>query len=317
MNGIIADKFNPKDLIAPPDFINHWNETLSEVDYHADKTALGSTSIRMASRSLKEFYLHYMGAPEKETKQMVLGRRIHMAILEPERFKSCYKVEPIFEGRTQKGEWTTNSNCKEVKDKREQWYSDIGPESVVVTQKDLDTITGIAKGISEHEDAMELIKGAKPEITGYYRDPLTNLKMKIRPDLLMIGNIVVITDLKSTVNAQTLKFGNTVFGEDMRYDLQLFTYAEGVRQITLKEVPQTHIIACEKDAPHECAVYFFLREDMAKAEQDYRQTLLRIRNAIDNDSWPQRQNVMERIYTPKWFINDSVNMEDIQEVTNV
>lgn len=315
MDGKKAE-FNPKDLIAPPDFVNHWNETLSETDYHADKTALGSTSIRTANRSLKEFYLNYMGAPEKETRDMILGRRIHMAILEPERFKSCYKVEPVFEGRTQEGKLTTSANCKEVKEKREKWYSDIGPETVVVNQKDLDMITGIAKGIAEHEDAMELIKDAKPEVTGYYRDPMTGLKMKIRPDLLMVGNIVIITDLKSTKNADTIKFGSDVFGADKRYDIQLFQYSEGVRILTGKDVPQTHIIAVEKEMPNECAVYFFLREDMSKAEQDYRSTLLRIRNAIDHDSWPQRQSVMERIYTPKWFINDTVDQEAMGEVVN-
>lgn len=317
MNGIVADRFDPKDLIAPPDFVNHWNETLSEEDYHADKTALGSTSIRMANRSLKEFYGNYMGAAEKETRDMVLGRRIHMAILEPDRFKSCYKVEPVFEGRTQKGELTTSANCKEVKEKKEQWYSDIGPETVVVTQADLDIITGIATSIADYPEAMELIKDAKPEVTGYYRDPDSGLKMKIRPDLLMVGNILLVTDLKSTINSETIKFGNTVFGEDKRYDIQLFQYSEGCRILTGKDVPQTHIIAVEKKRPaFECAVYFFLREDMAKAEQDYRTTLLKIRNAIDHNSWPQRQRVMERIYTPKWFINDSVDQEAMGEVVN-
>jgi len=312
MNGIEADKFNPKDLIAPPDFINHWSETITDEQYHADKTALGSSQIRQANRSLKEFHRNYMGAPDKETKEMILGRRIHMAILEPERFKKHYVVEPVFEGRTAKGEWTTSANCKEVKEKRSQWLADIDPGAVIVTQKELDIITGIAQAINEYDDAIELVKGAKPEVTGYYRDPQTGLKIKIRPDLMLLGNIALVTDLKSTVDARDIKFGNAVFGDDKRYDIQLFTYAEGIFQITGKEVPQVHIIAVEKEPPYECAVYFFLREDLAQAEQDYRSALMRIRTAIDHDQWPQRQRVMSRIYTPKWFIDETTIREDIE-----
>lgn len=303
----------PKDLIAPDDFINRWDISVTDEQYHANKSALGSTSVRTAHRSLKEFYWEFSGNERKETKDMRLGKTIHMAILEPERFRNAYVVEPIFEGRTQRGEITTSLNCKEVKEKKEAWHSDLRPGAVVVNQNELEMLTGIAKSIREYPEAMMLIQGAQPEVTGYYRDPITGLRMKIKPDLLMLGNIALITDLKSTVDCGHIRFGTTTFSDDKRYDIQLFQYGEGTRLITGKEVPQVHVIAVEKVPPYEVSVYYLLREDLEQAEADYHSALRKIRMAIDLDEWPQRQMTMQRIYTPKFFINESVEKESIQE----
>jgi len=304
---------NPKDLILSHNFKNSWCPDLSDKHYHSDKTALGSSSIRTALRSLKEFYWEFQGEEKKETKDMRLGKIIHMAILEPERFRQCYVIEPIFEGRTQKGELTTNPNCKEVKEKREAWLADLGPTAMVIDENEMEMITGIATSIQEYPDAMMLIEDARTEVSGYYRDPDTGLGMKIRPDMLLIGDVALITDLKSTVDAEEFKFGTQAFGDDKRYDIQLFQYAEGARLISGKDVPQVHIIAVEKTPPYEVAVYYFLREDLAQAEQDYRATLRKIKSAIEFEKWPQRQMTMQRIRTPKWFINNSVEQDSIQE----
>ncbi len=305
-------KSKPEDLIAPENFEAHWKPDMTDEEYHADKTAIGSSSLRAAVRSLKEFHWDmFSGKSKPETKDMILGKKIHLAILEPEKFKSLYVVEPVFEGYTKKGELTTDPKCSEVKEKKAAWYADLGKDAVVVTEDELEMITGIAQSIMEHPDAKELIEGARPEVAGYYRDPETGLRMKIKPDLMFIGDVAVITDLKSTINGDRFRFGAKTFSDDLRYDIQLFQYAEGTRIISGREVPQVHVISAEKKKCREVSVYYFEREDLGKAEQDYRNGLRRIRHAIDEGVWPQRQMWMERIHTPKFFEANSVEQDEL------
>lgn len=307
--------FNPQDLIAPVDFVNRWDERITEEEYHADKTAIGSSQLRNAKDSLKKFFGKASGLIEdKETKETKLGRKIHMAILEPDRFRSLYVLEPVFQGKTQKGELTTSLNCKEVKEKRDRWHSDLRPGAVVVTEKELGMITGIAKSLREYPDAMSLIEGARPEVTGYYRDPKTGLKMKIKVDLLTIGNLVLVTDLKSTKNCSQMRFGQSVYSDDLRYDIQLFQYTYGTQVISGKKHAASHLIAVEKEAPYEVAVYFFEEGHLTQAEQDYHATTQKIRHAIDTGLWTQRQKCMEPIWMPSRFEQESVTQDEINEM---
>lgn len=306
--------FDAKGLIAPPEFKNHWAPDVTEELYHADRTSIGSSQLRRAKDSLKEFFGimsgEIVGQSSPETR---FGKKVHMAILEPERFRNSYLIEPIFQGRNQKGELTTSANCLEVKQAKAEWYGRIPSDAVIVSNEEINIITGIAKSIQEYPDAMMLIEGASPETSGYYRDPETGLKMKVRIDLPIIGSLAIVTDLKTTRDCSNIKFGKSTFSDDLRYDIQLFQYMYGMKQISGRSQVAAHLLAVEKTPPYEVAVYYFEDADLWQAEQDYHDTTRKIRKAIDEGVWAQRQQMMERIYTPKYFQNDSVMQDELNE----
>lgn len=308
-------KLEPKDLYVGEDFVPHWAPDLQAEGYHADKSAVGSSSLVLMLKSPKAFYQgHFLGKKKEETNDMRLGRIIHMALLEGEKFRSRYRVEPVFQGYTQKGELTTNPNAKEVKEKKAAWYADLPPGTVVVTEEELEQITGMIESVSEHEQGRHVFTGGIPERAGFYRDPRTGIKMKIMPDFLG-SDLFMVTDYKTAVSCEQRTFGAKAFGE-LRYDLRIWMYAYGVSLIEKKPMPENlFFMVTEKVWPYESAVFFMTDEQKNQAMYDYNKAMDRLKACIDSGSWPMRQTKMEPLWTPKRFIDADVH-EHEKELTD-
>jgi hypothetical protein len=303
-----------KHLICPPEFKAEWRN-ITQDEYHADKTAIGSGMLRVALDSLRRFKGLMTGEIEfEDTPELELGRKVHMAINEQERFKSLMVLEPVFTGYTKAGKPTTNPNALEVKAARAEWLASLPRDAVVCTGQDIAIITGVANSIIEHPDASRAISNTIPEVAGYFRDAETGLRLKIMPDHRRKDNLLFI-DLKTTRNSSNRAFNRDVYG-DRRVDIQLWMYREGIKQITGKYPKRVLVLACEKKPPYEVALYYYEKEHLMQAEADYRAALNRIRFAIENDYWPMRQERVEAAHIPNFFINDSVIREEEESGRN-
>lgn len=291
---------DPKVLLAGPDFINHFDESITDEQYHSDKTHVGSSSLRLVLDSPKAFYWNFFkGEQEPETDAMRLGRIIHKAVLEGREFQNSYCIVPDF------GDMRSKAN----REKKAAWLADRPAGQIMTTQEELDMILGIVESIMEHPQGPDLLKNGKPEVAGYYRDPETNIRLKIKPDFLSfdVGSLV---DLKSTRSSEKRRFMSSIF--EYRYDIQLFMYSEGTRLITGKKPDLISAIAVEKKIPYESAIYYFQEHNMVQAESDYRQALRRLRQCIDENKWPQRQTMIEPVEEPNWFIyKNTVGAENV------
>lgn len=283
----------------------HWKENLSDDDYHADRTAVGSTDLRLVLDSPRAFHRRFLryGTP-KESNALRIGKIIHLAVLEGPRFKERYVVMPQFVGRTLKGE--LSSNCKEARIKRQEWLNAQPADTLIVTAEERDMFVGQIESILNHPQGKDLIKDSHIEIAGYHRDPETGIRIKVKLDILG-RDFVKVVDLKSAAHSGFFEFGSAAFRH--RYDIQVFTYAEAVRSITGRFPEVIALLVVEKEEPYESAIYYYDREDLVQAEVDYHTALRRLRECIDKDAWPQRQSVIERIHTPMWFINKSMQGE--------
>jgi hypothetical protein len=295
--------FEPRDLYAPDDFAPHWAPEMTDEQYHAD-------SIRLILASPKAFYQgHFKGKQKEETNDMRLGRIIHLALLEGEKFREKYMIEPVFQGYTQKGELTSNPNCKEVQQKKAAWYADLPPGRVVVTEEELEQITGIIESVMEHPQGAHVFTHGVPEVAGFYRDPDTGIRTKIKPDFR--GNdMFMVTDYKTAQSCDQKLFGAKAFGP-LRYDIQLWMYAYGTSIIENKPMPENlFFMVSEKVWPFEAAVFFMTPEQMNQAKYDYHRAMAKLKTCIDTNKWPMRQQKMEPLWTPKFFIDNDVDMHE-------
>ena len=284
---------NTQTIIATEKFDPHWKENLSEVDYHSNKGFVGSTSLRKILSSPKAFYWDFFkGNTEESTDDMKIGTLLHSAVLEGTKFLDKYVLMPDF------GDFRSPKN----REKRDAWKNDLPAGTMVVKQDELEMIKGVVGSVLEHEYASSLLKNGKPEISGFYADEETGIKLKVRPDFLSFDGTKLI-DFKSTRSADWRKYGGSVY--DYRYDFQMFMYSEGIKFISGKK-PEMHVhIAVEKKPPYECAVYYFLDEDLGQAHSDYRMSLDKLKHCITENKWQQRQVEAERVYVPNWFILNS------------
>lgn len=290
-----------KNLIAPPDFVPVWLENWTDEQYFGDKTAIGSSSIRTMLDSPAAFHAEFTGLRKKKiTDSMRLGSLLHKFILEGEKVKGKYIVEPHFTGKTLKGELTDNPNCKEVKEKRAQWLLDLPQDLIVVTEDEREKIIGVIGSIMKHPQARDLLNGARTEICGMFRDPETGIRIKFKPDAWQPTG-VALGDLKAAASTEVNAFSRACF-EGYRHDVQLWTYSEGAYHVSGRRPDLIALLGVEYDEPpYEVGVFFFQPDDLIQAEIDYRSCLRKIRQGIDTNAWPQRQTQWERIIVPESF----------------
>ncbi len=290
----------PKDLIVAEGYKAHWRPEMTEEEYHADKSAVGSSSIRLMLKSPKAFYQgHFEGKQKAETNDMRLGKIIHMALLEPNKFRELNVVMPEFWGYTQKGEKTNNAACTEVKKQKADWLASIPKGAVVISEEELEMICGITQSIKEHEQGEHVFAKGEMEMAGYYRDPRTGILCKIKPDFRSHDNFM-ITEFKTASSVDEMIFGAKA--HQMRYELQLWMYAYGASIITGEKIENLFILAAEKIWPCEVSVSFLTEEQRNQAQYDYNKAMDKLLECITTGKWSMRQTKMQPLYTPSKFI---------------
>jgi len=119
-------------------------QNLTREQYDAVE-ALNASRLCLIDKSPRRFQRN----DQKTSPAMAMGIIIHMAFLEPAKFKSKYVVMPEFWGLTQKGERTNSANSKDVKAQRDAWLASQAPDAIIMTQDDFDALSGILGSLTE------------------------------------------------------------------------------------------------------------------------------------------------------------------------
>lgn len=184
----------------------------SNEDYHNSGYLGKSKLIKVLDSPYK--FKYSLENPSKPTPSMEFGTALHMAVLEPEKFSKKYCVLPEdFNLRTKAN--------KEL-------YQDISESGKVpILFSDYEKIMEMRKSIYKIDYAKKALNG-EHEISYYWNDKRTNVKLSCRPDSrrdLIKGEEGIIVDLKTCSNANTEAFMKDAikFG----YDIQAAQYIEG------------------------------------------------------------------------------------------
>jgi hypothetical protein len=220
---------------------------------------------------------------------MITGTNVHSLVLEPETFLKQYVVMPTFNRASRLGKIMHEKWCHENQDKN------------VITEKEMEQLLGIAKSLTRNETVVKFLKNSAKEVSGYYRDPVTGLLCRIRPDAIAREGEILI-DLKTTRDASYEGFMSSMM--NFRYDIQLAMYAEGIKEIIGRHPSVVALIAVEKEPPYSCAVYEITEGILATGNLQYRQALDGIAKCVVSGEWPQYfEGTPQKAFVPQWFIN--------------
>jgi exodeoxyribonuclease VIII len=298
--------------IVGKDFEAKWCEGLDIEAYHGDRTALSSSGLKVLVERTPSHFKSYWTAGmtvDKTNAALRYGSLAHLAILEPEKFKSRFVLEPKFEGLTKDGK--VSSQSKEAKDKKASWYSSLPAGSLVVTAEDYAAITGSIRSILAHEKAGRVIVGAKTEISGYFRHSTTGILCKLRPDIYHHDKKVLI-DLKTTRDASEAFFSNEIARRN--YHLSLAFYGHGIKQITGVEPQVYALLAVEKEPPFATALYTINKETMDTARAWIESGMQTLKQCLETDKWPSYQDgIAEDISIPAWAHQKHLPMFNFDE----
>jgi PDDEXK-like domain of unknown function (DUF3799) len=228
--------------------MSRWS--MADLDYDSIPALRHSHARAYAEHGAGYFHALTTGALRvKETDALRLGRPIHAAILEPERFAYEYAIRPKCHKGTKVGkrDAATLEVCDWLAPKRKPWVTE--PEmEMILRMRDAVAAEPYARRLIEMCDLVE-----RPG-TWVDQDFESGLTLKRRVDLGS-SKVPLIVDLKSTTDAHPKAFAESVarYG----YDTQGAFYSSGEaaeRGIDPKDVIYV-LIAVEKNPPHRVGIY--------------------------------------------------------------
>jgi hypothetical protein len=276
-------------LGPPENFKPHWKVNLSNEEYHSDRDFVSSSQLKsIITESPAYFKERFDGKPRPKSEAMAIGTLVHHAVLEGEDFIKRYVVMPKFDG---------HANSLIHKAAKKEWL-DAHKNKVIVTEDEIEIIQGTYESIFKHTDACYLLKDSEFERSGYYVDPTTGIRCRIRYDAYNYAERVLI-DLKTVRSCKREGFAFSI--RDYRYDLSMAMYGDGIGQIDGKAPTDFVFIAVEKTAPFHCAVYALDQRSLNIGFNDYQNSLSLLRQSIETNHWPSYQEEIEEIGLPESF----------------
>lgn len=272
------------------------NET--DEDYHSNSSAIGSTQLRHMLKSPLSFHANFSGtiSKKKPSAAMQLGSACHCYLFEHERFVKTYFCSPEF----------GDLRNKEAKKERDYFLKSLTPGAIPLQKEDWEKVQAIGHSVLRHPDAKALLRRGIAETSHYYRDPVTHIKCKFKPDFLN-QSVMALIDLKTTENCTDQSFMKSIW--NYRYDFQLAMYGEGVRHIYGEPVKHYMIIAVETEPPYEVAVYKLETMAIEKGFIDYRNCLDTLKECLVKNEWPAYQRRMQPLTLPNWAFKEGDNLK--------
>lgn len=311
---LVEQKIMPQlPIIVPEDFKSQWVlGNMTNEEYHADRSAISSSALKLlVEKTPAHFKAAWMSGlvVDEEKDCFRYGSLAHCALLEPDRFKSQFVLEPKFEGFTKDGRLSTQSG--EARRLKKEWYESLSPGSLVVTPDDHRRIMGSIASIIAHDKASKVLIGAKTEVSGYFRHPTTGIKCRLRPDILHLDKKVVI-DFKTTRDASK-KFFSSEIARRM-YHLSMAFYGEGIKAIEGWEPEIYAFLAVEKDDPYACALYTLDRASIETAKAWVTNGMEILQRCLVSGLFPGIQSgLAEEISIPNWEHTRELPMFDFEE----
>ena len=245
---------------------------LDEAEYHADP-ALSSSGIRNILISPLDYWAASSMNPAYEdikTPAMQNGTAFHRRLLEPERFSSIYAAEPQksdYPGAIDGAE-DLRKECERLDVKKGGKISDLCERILaadpraklwpVIKESLLEDLKGrtllkpdvaadldrTAKIVFAHQSAKMALTGGLSEVSIFWIDPETGIRMKARLDYLKVKAII---DIKTFSNSLSKPIDTAIAMAlaNGRYDVQAVIYQDAVRAAkTMLHKNKTKAIHC-------------------------------------------------------------------------
>lgn len=183
----------------------------------------------------------YLATPRTETAAMTFGDAFHARVLEPSRFVTEFAFMPaLLDGRSKEGKaWKAENAGKKI-----------------LKGEDQQTLEKMRAAVMAHPFARVLVEGqqrAAVEVSGYFREPVTGILGKIRPDIVSTILDMTLVDLKTCRDASAAGFQKDAY--NLGYPRQGAWYLYGASQIEGAEVRHFAFIAIEKEPPYAVNVW--------------------------------------------------------------
>lgn len=219
----------------------------------------------------------------EETDALILGRAVHHLLLGEKEFSAQFIIRPnqIPDENGVLRPWT-GAGCS-VK-AREDWKARAQATGRTVLTIDMvEQIKGMALTLGLHPLVREGILSGRIERTIVWRDEVTGLWVKCRPDAIPTSS-GDFADLKTTRSVQFQDVRRTI--AEYAYHQQMALIREGAVRVLKVRPASFSLVFIEKKPPYCVRVVMLQDKDLALGEQQNRRALDLIASCIKAKHWP-------------------------------
>ena len=238
---------------------------------------------------------HFKEFRTEETEALLVGRAVHCAILEPQKYDDEFIYEPDgIDRRTKAG--------KEA-------YAEFlaaADGKTILSRKHLEMVEGVKESASKSELLQQILADSTlKEVTSSTIDNFYGLDIKARADILDTRR-GAIYDVKTIGDFATEK--NIVRAIiNYRYDFSAAYYKRVFEQATGQDFPLYGWVFVEKKPPYGIRLVAVDADSLKAGQDDVAWCLDQLKRAIDTDHWPQYKQEFSTIKLPEWFKGESDN----------
>lgn len=246
---------------------------MPEEEYHAISACSNSVLSTIATKSPAHIF-----APRPATPAQEVGRIIHMAVLEPNRFADQVVVAPKVDRRTKEGkaQWEAFVSANEGK--------------TVASPEDYETFKLMQSQVWVDDTARRLLEKGDAEVSVFWE--VDGVQCKARFDF--ISALGVAVDLKTTVSAKPESF--TYDAYKFGYHRQIAWYMRGAKAVGL-DLANMFLIAVEKTAPFPVSIFDLDAESYEVANMELDKLFAIYRKCKAENYWPAYEVDGKNVHT--------------------
>jgi hypothetical protein len=272
--------------IEPPKVV----DGLPADEYHADRTSISSSGLRaLLPPGCPAQFKYDRDNPAAPKKEFDLGHAAHKLVLG--------EGEEIVV--TEHDDWRTKAAREERNDIR-------AAGAVPLLFHEGEQVTAMADAIRRHPIAGPLFAGqGLAERSIYWTHPDTGVRLRVRPDWLMVRpDVTLIVDLKTAADASPDGFSKSI--ESYSYHQQGALYIDGVHAAGLAPEDARFLFVAQSKKPPYLVTVGELKDQDQEIGRARNERALRIyRECIDTDLWPDWTGPVTeipQIGLPSWAV---------------
>lgn len=261
-----------------------WN--VSDDEYFNDELHESNSRLKVFRESVPKYHAMFIekSMAGKETKLMDFGKAFHLALLQPEQYKSNVVVGP---------DLNKNSNAWKAWKAEHQNF-------IILDVEESSRIQRMLASVHRHTRAKQLLgeTGDAEMAIRWYHDK-TETWCKAKLDYLI--HQPKILDVKTCTDANPVEFSRSC--GMFSYESQAAFYIDGVYELTGVRPDFIHI-AVGAHPPHECHTYKLDKEAIDLGRAINEETLVRLRDCRDSGVWKSQygDDILE-LSLPRWAFN--------------
>ena len=227
-------------------------------EYLGEQGYISSSGLKRVLES-PEALQRYLLRQHDSSPRLDFGTAVHCALLEPERFEREYVALPV-----EHVDLFHEEDIHLIRQARKHPLR-------FITQRQMEALHGIREQVARLPEISSLLAEGVAERSLFWRDSATEVRCKIRPDLLVLPHLIL--ELKTTFDASLAVFQRTM--QMQRYHLSAAMYLEGVRHLT-GSVPNYIYLVASRHPPYRVETFVPGPEILQEGERLFRKALLKV-----------------------------------------